>query len=69
MADDLDRIDDLFEIFEIMKALHIPTRGLEGLNETRAKLRQFLEESATRRVSEVSTLFLGESIQPTCMRI
>lgn len=69
MADDLDRIDDLFEIFEIMKALHISTRGLEGLNETRAKLRQFLEESATRRVSEVSTLFLGESIQPTCMRI
>lgn len=69
MADDLDRIDDLYEIFEIMRALHIQTTGLKSLDETKAKLRKFLVESATRRVSEVSTLFLGESIQPTCMRI
>lgn len=57
MGDDLDQIDDVGEIVEIMKSLHIPTKGLEGCKAMKDKLRDFLKESATKRVSEVSAIF------------
>ena len=57
MGDDLDQIDDVGEIAEIMKSLHIPTIGLTGCEAMKNKLRDFLEESATKRVSEVSAIF------------
>ena len=57
MGDDLDQMDDVGEIAEIMKSLHIPTKGLTGCKEMKDKLRDFLEESATKRVSEVSAIF------------
>ena len=57
MGDALDQIDDMGEIFEIMKSLQIPTKGLTGCEAMKSKLRDFLEESATKRVSEVSAIF------------
>ena len=57
MGDDLDQMDDVGEIAEIMKSLHIPTIGLTGCEAMKNKLRDFLEESATKRVSEVSAIF------------
>ena len=57
MGDGLDQIDDMGEIFEIMKSLQIPTKGLKNCEEMKAKLRDFLKESATKKVSEVSDLF------------
>ena len=57
MDDALDQIDDIGEICEIMKSLHIPTRGLNGCEAMKDKLRDFLKESATKRVSEVSAIF------------
>ena len=57
MGDDLDQIDDVGEIVEIMKSLHISTKGLQGCKAMKDKLRDFLEESATKRVSEVSAIF------------
>ena len=57
MGDALDQIDDMGEIFEIMKSLQIPTKGLKKFEEMKAKIRDFLEESATKKVSEVSALF------------
>ena len=56
MGDDLDQIEDM-EIFEIIKSLHIPTTGLKGGEAMKNKLRDFLKESATKRVSEVSAIF------------
>ena len=57
MGDALDQIDDMGEIFEIMKSLQIPTKGLKNCEEMKAKIRDFLKESATKKVSEVSALF------------
>ena len=57
MDDDLDQMDDVGEIAEIMKSLHIPTKGLTGCEAMKDKLRDFLEESATKRVSEVTAIF------------
>lgn len=57
MGDDLDQIDDVGEIVEIMKSLHISTKGLQGCKAMKDKLRDFLKESATKRVSEVSAIF------------
>ena len=57
MGDDLDQMDDVGEIAEIMKSLHIPTKGLKNCEEMKDKLRDFLEESATKRVSEVTAIF------------
>ena len=57
MGDGLDQIDDMGEICEIMKSLQIPTKGLKNCEEMKAKLRDFLKESATKRVSEVGILF------------
>ena len=57
MGDGLDQIDDMGEIFEIMKSLQIPTKGLKNCEEMKAKLRDVLKESATKKVSEVSALF------------
>ena len=57
MGDALDQIDDMGEIFEIMKSLQIPTKGLKKFEEMKAKIRDFLKESATKKVSEVSALF------------
>ena len=59
MGDDLDQIDDLGEICDILRSLNIPTKGLNE-REMKAKLRHYLEESATKRVSEVSTLFFSD---------
>ena len=53
MGDGLDQIDDMGEICEIMKSLQIPTKGLKNSEEMKAKLRDFLNASATKRVSEV----------------
>ena len=57
MGDGLDQIDDMGEICEMMKSLQIPTKGLKNCEEMKAKLRDFLNESASKRVSEVSILF------------
>ena len=57
MGDALDQIDDMGEIFEIMKSLQIPTKGLKNCEEMKAKIRDFLKESATKRVSEVGAIF------------
>ena len=57
MGDDLDQIDDVGEIVEIMKSLHITTKGLQSCEAMKDKLRDFLKESATKRVSEVSAIF------------
>lgn len=54
MGDDLDQIDDMGEICDIMKSFHIPTKGLKGCEEVKAKLREFLKESATKRISKVN---------------
>ena len=62
MGDGLDQIDDMGEICEIMKSLQIPTKGLKNCEEMKAKLRDFLKESATKRVSEVSILFFSIAI-------
>ena len=62
MGDGLDQMDDMGEICEIMKSLQIPTKGLKNCEEMKAKLRDFLNESATKRVSEVSILFLSIAI-------
>ena len=59
MGDDLDQIDDMGEIFEIMKSLQIPTQGLQNCEEMKAKVRDFLKESATKRDSEVSAIFFS----------
>ena len=56
MGDNLDKIDDLGEICDILRSFHIPTKGLNEM-EMKAKLRRYLEKSAMKRVSEVSTLF------------
>ena len=57
MGDGLDQMDDMGEICEMMKSLQIPTKGLKNCEEMKAKLRDFLKESATKRVSEVGILF------------
>ena len=57
MGDDLDQIDDVGEILEIMTSLHIPTKGLQSCEAMKDKLRDFLKESATKRVSEVGAIF------------
>ena len=57
MGDGLDQIGDMGEICKIMKSLQIPTKGLKNFEEMKAKLRDFLKHSATKRVSEVSALF------------
>ena len=54
MGDALDQIDDIREICDIMKSLHIPTKGLKGGEEMKEKLREFLKK---KRDSEVSTPF------------
>lgn len=62
MGDGLDQMDDMGEICEMMKSLQIPTKGLKNCEEMKAKLRDFLNESATKRVSEVSILFFSIAI-------
>ena len=62
MGDGLDQIDDMGEICGIMKSLQIPTKGLKNCEEMKAKLRDFLKESATKRVNEVSILFFSIAI-------
>ena len=62
MGDGLDQIDDMGEICEIMKSLQIPTKGLKNCEEMKTKLRDFLKESGTKRVSEVSILFFSIAI-------
>ena len=62
MCDGLDQIDDMGEICEIMKSLQISTKGLKNCEEMKAKLRDFLNESATKRVSEVSILSFSIAI-------
>ena len=62
MGDGLDQIDDMGEICEIMKSLQIQTKGLKNCEEMKAKLRDFLKKSATKRVNEVSILFFSIAI-------
>ena len=62
MGDGLDQIDDMGGICGIMKSLQIPTKGLKNCEEMKAKLRDFLKKSATKRVNEVSILFFSIAI-------
>ena len=59
IGDDLDQIDDLGDICDILRSLNIPTKGLNE-REMKAKLRHYLEESATKRVCEVSILIFSD---------
>ena len=59
IGDDLDQIDDLGDICDILRSLNIPTKGLNE-REMKAKLSHYLDESATKRVCEVSTLFFSD---------
>ena len=43
------------EIIEMMKSLHIPTKGYDKKEDLRNKLREHLERSSTRKIGEVST--------------
>ena len=65
MSDPLDEAD-LADLCEMTKSLHISTKGL-NVEEIKAKLRDYLETSATRRDTEVSTLMVSGSLQRTCM--
>lgn len=62
MGDGLDQIDDIGDIIEIMKSLQIPTKGLKNCEEMKAKLRDFLKESATKGVSKVSALIFSNTL-------
>ena len=59
MGDDLDQIDDLGDICDILRSLNISTKGLNE-REMKAELRHYLEESATKRVCEVSILIFSD---------
>ena len=62
MGDGLDQIDDMGDIIEIMRSLQIQTKGLKNCEEMKAKLRDFLKESATKGVSKVSALIFSNAL-------
>lgn len=62
MGDGLDQIDDMGDIIEIMRSLQIQTKGLKNCEEMKAKLRDFLKESATKGVSKVSALIFSNTL-------
>lgn len=62
MGDGLDQIKDLKLIIQIMDSLGISTEGLNSVDEMKAKIRDYLVESGMKRVSEVSNLFLANTV-------
>ena len=62
MGDGLDQIKDLKLNIQIMDFLGIPTEGLSTVDEMKAKIRDYLVKSRMKRVSEVSNLFLANTV-------
>ena len=56
---DIDKIDDISEMVTTMASLKISTKGLESLDEMKAKVKetlQSLEKKSSWTANEVSTL-------------
>ena len=56
-ATKIDEIDELEDLYEIMKSFGLSTRGYKGVDDMKTKLREYLEDlegSSKRKVGEVS---------------
>lgn len=58
MASNLDKIDDLWELFKVMNSFELPTEGIKTSEEMKTTIRKHLKDlegTSTRKVGEVST--------------
>ena len=57
MPTTIDEIEEMGDLFEIMTAFGLSTKGIKGVDGLKAKLREYLEDlegSSKRKVGEVS---------------
>lgn len=57
MPTNIDEIEEMEDLFEIMKSFGLSTKGLKGVDGMKAKLREYLkdlEKSSKRKVGDVS---------------
>lgn len=59
MATNIDEIEEMDELYEIMRSFNISTKGLRGIEEMRVRLKEHfaaLKGSSQRRVGNVSAI-------------
>ena len=59
MSTKIDEIEEMEDLFEIMKSFGLSTRGCKGVDGMKTRLREYLEDlegSSKRKVGEVSII-------------
>ena len=57
MTTKIDEIEEMDDLYEIMKSFGLSTKGIKGVDGMKAKLRKYLEDlegSSKRKVGDVS---------------